>query len=363
MKRVAKAGMAGVWVVVGALALRAELARRDSVAMMTAAARHFVASLPDEQRAKAVFPFDGEVRLDWHYIPKANRKGLPFKAMTPEQVHLAHALLNAGLSARGYAKAATVMSLESLVRELEAAQGRSTMLALRDPFLYYLSIFGDPSGSGPWGWSVEGHHLSLNFTIVDGRAAATSPAFHGSEPHNVLAGARAGLRALGMEEDRARALLAALDEPQRRKTIVADQAPSDIFSAARRKVEFEGAPQGLPASEMNDAQKGLLMELVEEYVGNAAEDLQERRRERVRQSGEEIYFAWMGSTTPGIGQPHYYRVQGKRFLIEYDNIQNQANHSHTVWRDYDGDFGLDLLAQHHAEAHGAARAVQSAGGF
>ena len=319
---------------------------------MAEAARNFLASLDDEQRAKAALAFDDDLRLDWHYIPKRERKGLAFKEMISEQLHLAHVLLNSGLSAKGYAKASTIMSLESLIREMEESQGRTRMLQLRDPDLYYFSIFGEPSESGTWGWSMEGHHLSLNFTLVNGALVASTPHFHGSEPHEVLRGRRIGLRVLGAEEDLARALLGSLDEDQRSRAVIGDQAPRDVLTAASRKAELEGPAKGLPRSSMNEEQKNLLGALIDEYVGNLRSDLAADRRARVETAlSEEIYFAWMGSLERGVGHPHYYRVQASTFLIEYGNIQNNANHSHSVWRDYEGDFGLDLLAEHYRRNH------------
>lgn len=330
----------------------ADASPAPSAEAMAEIARSFLATLTPEARARAVFSFDAEARLDWHYIPKRNRKGLPFKDMTSEQNHLAHALLNAGLSRRGFGKAVTIMSLESLVREMEASAGRTLMLQLRDPDLYYFSLFGEPAAESDWGWSVEGHHVSLNFTVVGGRLVATTPAFFGAEPHVTLEGPRKGLRPLGAEEDRARALLASLSDEQRSRAILGDAAPRDIYTGAQRQVELEEPAPGLAAAEMTDGQKGLLRSLIEEYILNLPEDLAAERRARVEEGGfESIFFSWRGSTEPGVGHPHYYRVQGPTFLIEYDNIQNDANHSHTVWRDYDGDFGRDLLAEHHSHDH------------
>lgn len=344
--------VAGSLLALGALLAVADVHERRSSEEMASAAQNFVAALTEEQRAKAVFPFDSELREDWHFIPKAARKGLMFGEMLPEQVHLAHALLNASLSARGYRKASTIMSLESLVRDRERAAGGGPMLALRDPFRYYICIFGEPSATGTWGWSIEGHHISQNFTVVNGKAVASAPAFFGAEPHWVDSGSRKGLRVLGAEEDIARELLNSLNEEQRKQAIVGDKAPRDIFTSNQRKVEFEGQPKGLAYSAMNAKQKETLELLVEEYIANVPPELAGRRRDAYERADKrQLYFAWMGSTKPGLGEAHYYRVQGTTFLIEYDNIQHNANHSHTVWRDYAGDFGRDLLAEHHAKDH------------
>ncbi|HVR28462.1 MAG TPA: DUF3500 domain-containing protein [Thermoanaerobaculia bacterium] len=313
------------------------------------AARNLISTLSAEQRARAVLPFDAEAREDWHYIPKLNRKGLPFKDLDAEQVHLAHVLLNASLSGRGYFKASTIMSLESLVKLIDMEAGRSEqVLRLRDPFLYYLTIFGEPGPGARWGWSIEGHHLSLNFTLVGDRVAS-SPTFLGAEPHHVVVGPRSGLRVLGHEEDLARALLGSLDDGQRAQAILAPRAPADIATAAARAVRPDQPPKGLAAAAMTSEQQAALRHLIEVYVENVPPDLQARRRAQYEEADfAQIHFAWMGSTEKGLGNGHYYRVQAPTFLIEYDNVQNDANHSHTVWRDYDGDFGRDLLAEHHA---------------
>jgi hypothetical protein len=330
----------------------AEVSERRTADEMTRAASAFVASLAEAERAKALFPFDADVREDWHFIPKAERKGLSFQAMQPEQVHLAHVLLHASMSAKGYTKAASIMSLESLVRERERRAGGGPMLALRDPFKYYICVFGEPSPTGTWGWSIEGHHISQNFTVVGGKAVASAPAFFGSEPHLVDEGTRKGFRVLAAEEDIARELLNSLSDEQKKQAIVGDQAPRDIFTSNQRKVEFTGQPKGLAYSAMNDAQKKIVERLVEEYITNVPEDVAERRRTAWNKADKnDLHFAWMGSLKQGIGEPHYYRLHGTTFLIEYDNIQHNANHSHTVWRDFAGDFGRDLLAEHHQKDH------------
>ena len=314
------------------------------------AAQRFLEMLSPEQRQRATMPFDDARREDWHYIPKAERKGLALKDMTPEQLHMAHVLLSASLSQRGYAKATTIMSLDALLKELEQKAGFTQMLSLRDPLFYYVTIFGEPAPGAHWGWSLEGHHVSVNFTLVGDRVAS-SPTFLGSNPHLVPPGPRGGLRILGREEDLGRKLVASLDEGQRAKAILAETAPNDIATAAERVVRPDQPPKGLPSTAMTPEQQTALRALIEVYVENVPPDLQAKRRAQFEGADfSTISFAWMGTTEPGVGpgHGHYYRVQAPTFLIEYDNVQNQANHSHTVWRDYDGDFGRDLLAEHRA---------------
>ncbi len=325
----------------------------ESDELMVGAARNFLAALTWEQRKQSVFPFSQEEWGKWHFIPMRSRIGLPYNQMEPGQVRLADALVASGLSRSGYYKTKTIMSLEQLLLELERASGReSDMLELRNPDLYYFVIYGDPTTEGLWGWRVEGHHIAFHFTIDKGSIRATTPMFLGANPHLVLQGPQKGLRVLHKEEDKARALLKSLDGKQREKAILAPEPPRDIFTSNARAVEFSSVPaQGLKRSEMTATQHGLLRALIEEYIHNVPPDLAKARQKRVAESGDEIYFVWMGGLEKGVGHPHYYRVHGKTFLIEYDNIQNNANHVHSVWRDYESDFGRDWIAEHYRQDH------------
>jgi hypothetical protein len=310
---------------------------------MTNTAQHFLAALTPEQRAKATFGFQEDERLNWHFIPK-ERKGLPLLEMTPPQKALAQALLSAGLSQQGYIKAVTIMSLEDVLRMMENDDGNR-----RNPEKYYFSVFGQPSDTGTWGFRVEGHHLSQNFTVVNGKVADT-PSFFGANPAEVRTGPRKGLRTLAAEEDLARDLLESLSPEQKKVAIVSGEAYKDILTSASRKAALEGQPSGLSAAKMTKKQFELLQTLVGDYAGNVPEQLAQARMEHLKKAGNNLFFAWAG--VEQRGGPHYYRIQAPTFLIEYDNTQNEANHIHSVWRDYNGDFGLDLLAMHYQASHG-----------
>ncbi len=323
---------------IGLMLLTAAYRRLDSPAVMAETANRFLASLTPAQRQKATFPFEDEERQNWHFIPRA-RKGLPLREMTPAQKHLASALLSAGLSQQGYLKAETIMSLEDVLRILEKGQGPE-----RDPENYYFSVFGEPSETGTWGYRVEGHHLSQNYTVVSGHVAG-APSFFGANPAEVREGPRKGLRTLAGEEDLARKVIESLDPAQRGIAVVSQEAYKEILTGADRKAALNGQPSGLPASEMTSQQFTLLMDLLEEYARNMPEQIEQSREEEIKKAGKGIYFAWAGGTEKG--QPHYYRVQSPSFLIEYDDTQNNANHIHSVWRDFNGDFGLDLLKLHY----------------
>jgi hypothetical protein len=316
--------------------------RSDAARMMADAAGNFLAALTAEQRQRATFAFDNEERFNWHFVPR-ERKGLPLREMTVTQRHLAYALLAAGLSQRGLIKAASVMSLEEVLKVIENDSGER-----RNPEKYYFTVFGAPSDEKPWGWRVEGHHLSLNFTLAGGRVTG-SPSFFGANPAEVRHGPRKGLRVLATEEDLGRDLLGALTPAQRDTAIVDEKAYPDILTGASRKAALEGKPDGLAAAKMTAKQRDLLAVLVTEYARNFPEAIAEARIGKYRAAGGDVWFAWAG--TPDRGGPHYYRVQGPAFLVEYDNTQNQANHIHSVWRDLDeGDWGLDLLKRHYATA-------------
>ena len=308
-----------------------------AVAEMVQTANNFWASLSPEQQAKAGFKFEDDERMNWHFIPKP-RKGLTFKEMNSAQRELAHAFLSSGLSQKGYAESVTIMSLDQVLKEME------TKGPVRDPELYYFSLFGTPGAKDPWGWRVEGHHLSLNFTIVDGRIAVAGPAFLGSNPAEVREGPRKGLRVLGVEEDMGRQLVKSLTDEQRKVAIVTETAPKDVLSFNLRKTMLQ-TPVGLAYPQMNDDQKKQVANIVSEYAGRLRGELAADDIARIATAGwDKVQFAWAGGLEPG--QPHYYRVQGPSFLIEYDNTQNNANHVHSVWRDLTRDFGEDLLGRH-----------------
>ena len=313
-----------------------------AASLMTECANRFLNALDANQRGKATFSFETDERMNWHYIPK-ERKGLPLRDMTPDQKHLASALLAAGLSQTGYIKAVTIMSLEDVLKLIENDSGER-----RNPEKYYFSVFGTPSDSGTWGYRVEGHHLSQNYTVVNG-TVVDGPSFFGANPAEVRQGPRKGLRTLAGEDDFGIEMIHALDEQQQKVAIVNPTAYEEILTAASRKAALQGQPSGLSASKMNAMQFDALMALMEEYARNVHDELAERRMAQINKAGRNIYFAWSGGINRG--DPHYYRVQTPHFLIELDDTQDNANHIHAVWRDFAGDFGEDLLQQHYQVSH------------
>ena len=320
------------------------LASQKSAATMAKAATQFLDGLSADQKARAVLPFDGEDRLRWHFIPNEMfpRKGIMIKEMNEQQRRLAHDLLRTGLSARGYNKVTSIIELEDILKAIETG-GKMA----RDKEEYLFSVFGTPAAKGNWGWRVEGHHISLRYTIVDGAmkgTLASTPMFLGSNPAEVRDGDKKGFRALAEEEDTGRALITALPADLQKQAIANAVAPTDIVTA--NKNDITPLPdQGVLYSAMGPPQQALLVKLIEAYAGVMEADIAAQRMARIKAAGlDKIRFAWAGEIEKG--KKHYYMVQGPTFLIEYDNTQNNGNHIHSVWRDFNGDFGRDLLREH-----------------
>jgi hypothetical protein len=310
-----------------------------TVSLMTDAANRFLGSLDAEQKAKGIFPFAGEERMHWAYTPGA-RKGLMLSELYEYQKHLANALLAAGLSQEGYIKAVTILSLHN-------NSG------------HYLSIFGTPSDTEPWGYRVDGLHLSQNYTIVNGQAV-DGPSFFGAQPAHVTDTVlkqleqqkvqfQSGMRTLAQEEDLGFEMIRSLDEPLQKIAVVDPKAYEDIRTVNSRKAALMGQPSGLLASKMTSKQFDVLRALAELYARNLPDEIARRRMNQIDAAKRNAWFAWAGATTPGV--PHYYRVQTESFLIEFDNLGADANHIHSVWRDFAGDWGGDLLETHYQESH------------
>ena len=319
------------------------VATQRTAATMAGAATRFLDGLTPEQRQQAMLPLDSDDLTRWHYVPTNQfpRKGLSLKDMSEAQRKLAHDLLRAGLSQRGYGTATAIIDLETVLRAIESAAGRGGLN--RDPELYFFTIFGTPSPKGAWGWRVNGHHLAVHF-MVGGSRVESSPTFFGTNPAEVREGPKQGLRIQAAEQDAGRALVEALDETQRKTAVIEAVAPNDIVTTTAAKAD-PLSPTGLQASAMTPPQRALLMKLIEVYASQMTEDLAADRLARIRKAGaDKIGFAWAGPIERG--QKHYYRVQGPTFLIEFDNTQNNGNHIHSVWRDFAGDFGRDLLREH-----------------
>lgn len=303
---------------------------------MATAAKAFLSSITPEQRKEAMFKYDDPERLNWHFIPRP-RKGLPLKALEGGPLKAAIGLIRSGLSEAGYDQALNVMSLEEVLYLIEEGD-RAARRDRRDPTKYYLSVFGEPAETGLWGWRVEGHHLSLNFSVKDGKVIGSTPEFFGANPGTIDAGKGRQIRVLGAEEDIARQILKLCTPEQQKLCWISKEAPGEV-PGPNVPQAVVSEPVGLPVGKMSDDQKKLVQELLGEYLKNLPADIENDRRAALNSAGvDKITFAWYGQ--PDLHQPHHYRVQGSTFVIEYNNTQNNANHVHSMWRNLDGDFGL-----------------------
>lgn len=312
-----------------------------SIVRMTEAAQKFIASLDADQRALALKPFDDAEREAFKPVPFPV-VGLRFDGMRPEQIALLHELLKTGLSAEAHHKLSEIIRVDDVL--LTTEQGRGRAPDFHGSRNYNVVIFDTPSAGGTWSWRFHGHHLYLSFTIVNGELFATAPGFFGAEPNDVSEGPGAPWRVLASEEDLGANLYASLDADQKKAATISDQVPNDMVSGRATKVD-PMAPAGIAWAQLTKDQQGALQALVLEYCNRSADDLRFERLKRVEDGGwENLHFAWIGD--PARGQRKYYRVQGPQFLIEYCAVALSPNHVHTVWRDYNGDFGRDILAEH-----------------
>ena len=324
----------------------AENPSQNSGENISRAAASFLESLSSEKRDSADFPFSSDERYNWHYFPKTGqRKGVSFKEMSKVQREAGRALMQVSLSSTGLDKALGVIKLEGILGILE---GGALRRAYRDPDKYYFTIFNSESSEAPWGWRLEGHHLSLNYVIAGETMISATPAFFGANPAIVPSGPDQGLQLLKPEEMNARQLARSLEPGQLDKALLSQEAPSDIITFVDRQVNLQDF-EGISAKELTTEQREMLINLVSLYLKNHNAYWEDRKMEEIRETWPDtLYFAWAGSLQPGV--PHYYRIHGPSILIEYDNTQNNATHVHTVLRDPSNDFGGDILKRHYAEA-------------
>ncbi len=368
---------------------------------MAAAARAWLDSLDAAQRAVAVGAVPADDASDterrrWFYTP-TDHGGLTVHAQRPAQQRAAMRLVATGLSTPGYVTVATTMGLENVLDHTEGFVTLFDRERGRDPGLYYLRVFGAPGGAGPWGWRFGGHHVSLNNLVVDGALVATTPCFLGADPAvSPLLGGGVH-RPLARVEDLARELVRSLSPELAARAVLLDRAPSDCVTANRTSVaegdrvvplagifrderfpddveqaklqalsdaidastgyavadhaalEYTAVPKGLPASALDPGQREMLRALLATYLDRVPAEVSPLGRYSDDETLDAVHVAWAGPTEPGA--PHYYRLQGPRLLIEWDNTQRGANHAHSVWRDPTADFGLDVLAAHRATHH------------
>lgn len=310
------------------------------LALSASAAPHdkalaFLETLTEKQRTSASHDYDDPSRTDWHYIPKEVRKGALLRDMTAGQRDAGMALLASSLSPEGYRKATTVMQLEGVLRLLENNPER------RDPTKYYISIFGTPADNGTWGYSFEGHHLSLNFVYEEGRLVCATPMFLGGNPDEVIKSAEGlppvGHRVLQAEQDIGLALAKALSS----KAVNLGKPDRDMKEGGKTQAQ-ERRRIGVAGKDMNEDQIEILWALIDTYLGYVPADYAERLRAGIKGAGADtITFGWHGSDD--LDKPHRYQVVGDTFSIVYyntqgDSLKTPANHSHAILRTIGGDF-------------------------
>ena len=304
--------------------------------LMAEAATRFVASLSPEKVQVATYPFTDPERLNWHYIPRP-RKGLPIKAMNSAQRSLAFGLLKSGLSDEGFLKATTIMALEEILLVEEKGSG-----PVRDPELYFFTVFGTPADQGKWGWRVEGHHLSLNYTLENGVIISASPSFFGSNPAEVRPThlGRIGMRNLVDIEGSALALIGSLDPDQKKQAVVSEKAVSEVRGGNLPQAPASEAV-GIAYKDLNETQQGLLLDTIQAYADDLAPEAGQEWLGQIKLAGySEIHFAWTGVTDRSGG--HAYVIQGPTFVIELNNTQNSSNHIHSLRRSLVGDFSIPI---------------------
>ncbi|MEO3798482.1 DUF3500 domain-containing protein [Nonomuraea sp. B1E8] len=363
-------------------------AGREVANRMAEAALAWLDSLDADQRRMAVAPPPGagaeDERTRWFYTP-TDHGGLTFHQQRPAQHRLVMRLVASGLSEAGYTTVATVLGLENVLDRVEGFSVNWGRERTRDPGMYYLRVFGEPGGPRPWGWRFGGHHVSLNHLVVDGRVAATTPCFLGADPaaSPLLGGAT--LRPLGAAEDLARELVRSLHPELAARAVLlarppddvvagnsariddrvltrrelwrrgghtpdrADQPATGLYGADRQALALTPTPKGVPGAELDTAQRELLRALLGTYLGRVPDGVSPLPRYDDPAALDAVRLAWAGSTT--AGEPHYYRLQGPRLLVEWTNVHRGADHAHAVWRDPETDFGGDVLAAHHATHH------------
>ncbi|HSM64402.1 MAG TPA: DUF3500 domain-containing protein [Gillisia sp.] len=303
-------------------------------------AAEFLNSLNQGQRSRTQLPFDDLSKTKWHFIPSSMwpRKGIEIAELDNNQKMLLHALLQSSLSKSGYKKTIQIISLENVLLDIS---GDSIM---RNPDKYSVAFYGNPEKDSLWSWSFEGHHISLNFTILNGNTSI-APRFLGASPATILSGSREGERTLGKEEDLGFELINSLSKEQKKMAIIQDKSLPGIVT--KNLIEFDPlSPIGIKYEGLNSSQQLVFLKLLNEYLSTLPEKEAEKRMEKIKNEEiNNVRFGWAGATISGEG--HYYRIQGTSFLIEFDNSQNNANHIHTVWRDFDGDFGRNLIKEHY----------------
>ncbi|GAB3515205.1 DUF3500 domain-containing protein [Emticicia fontis] len=325
----------------------AAFAQNTANKLIVSAASDFLKLLDNTQLQKINYPYDADERMNWYFVPKV-RKGLMLREMDDKQKEGAMNLLKATLSQQGQEKAIAIIQLEIILKELEKAPPESDY---RSPVKYYFTIFGTPDEKKLWGWRIEGHHLSLNFSSESGKIVSATPLFFGSNPGIVPSGEKKGYQILKDEYNLGFELLNSFTPEQLQKVIISETAPGEIITSNKRKVS-DLAKEGISFADMNAAQQKIFLRLLSIYIKNYPLGFSNELMQKIEKAGlNQLRFVWAGGKKAGESNGQYYRIQNEVILIEYDNTQNNANHIHTVTRDLTNDFGEDILKKHYDLEH------------
>lgn len=311
-------------------------------------ANTFLNTLDKNQKTQAQWSFDSSERFRWNFVPLNDRKGLSLNEMNPQQKSAAIALMKSSLSENTYKKASQIMAMENVLKAIEK---RAETDHFRDPGKYFFTVFGEPSKAGVWGWRLEGHHISFNFSSDQNKIVSGTPGFLGSNPAVVLSGPEKGLEILKEENELAFDFLRALSPDQLKKAVIDTTAPGEIVTVNNRKAMIDN-PNGLSYAALTASQKALFTKLLSLYIHRYTRLFSESMMKDIEAAGmDKLIFAWAGSKENAVGNKRYYRIKGPTIIIEYDNTQNNGNHVHTVVRDLKHDFGGDVLLEHYQKSH------------
>ena len=319
------------------------------------AAKAFLQALSPEQRDEALFPVDDPEWRRWANQHSYPRRGVSFEDLDEEQRKAAFSLLRAGLSAKGFRRSRDIMRLNHSLGEI------TSNFEEFGEWLYYVTVMGEPSATQPWGWQLDGHHLIVNYFVLGDQVVMT-PTFMGSEPVLAEAGKYSGVSVMQAEQQAGLDLIAALDASQREAAVISRSKTGNNALAEAFKDNLDLDFAGLPADQMDSAQRSLLLQVVEEFVSNMDDGHAKVKMEEVRAHLDRTHFAWIGETE-GPDSVFYYRVHSPVVLIEFDHQRPvfmplprvpQRQHIHSVMRTPNGnDYGKDLLRQHYESSHRA----------
>jgi Protein of unknown function (DUF3500) len=340
----------------------------NTIIRMLFTAQQLLYTMTPTQRDSCEYPLEHPARFDWDFIPKPDRSGIPLWQLDRHQRVLAQTLVKSGLSMRGYTQALEIMAMENVLRELEVERLGLIAGDFRHPDAYFLSFFGRPGFEDTWAWRFLGHHLSLSYTIIGQRWLSVTPCNMGAQPAEM-----GTISPLREDEDLGFMILNGVSNDQRRKLVIHDVAPADyvtrqvprvgkveypdhidlgipwysINDADREALKFEkDLPRGMSGLDLPVGVRTTLTDLVESFVRRMPDEVADRHMERIKGDGlENLWFAWAGGQEKGT--PHYYRIQGREILIEFDNAIDNGNHIHSIWRDYRNDLGHELLLDHY----------------